>query len=177
MSETSRAHKAEAPKKLGFAVIVVSTSRFRDFEAGKQIVDESGDLIVETLQAHGHSVFMRELIPDDRRLIEACVNKALQSPKVDAVITCGGTGINPSDVTIETVEPLLDKQLPGFGELFRWLSYGEIGSAAVMTRALAGVTKDKAVFCLPGSPQAVKLCLERLILPEAGHIILHARGR
>jgi len=177
MSKTARIHKEKAPKKLGFAVIVVSTSRFRDFEAGKQVTDESGDLIVETLMANGHSVFMRELIPDDSRLIEACVKKALQSPKVDAVITCGGTGINPSDVTIETVEPLLDKQLPGFGEIFRSLSYEEIGSAAIMTRALAGVARGKAVFCLPGSPQAVRLCLEGLILPEAGHIVLHARGR
>jgi molybdenum cofactor biosynthesis protein B len=105
------------------------------------------------------------------------VRKALQSQKVDAVITCGGTGISPSDVTIETVELLLDKQLSGFGEIFRWLSYDEIGSAAVMTRAMAGVAKGKVVFCLPGSPQAVRLCVERLILPEVGHIILHARGR
>jgi len=177
MSETARVHKEEAPKKLGFAVIIVSTSRFRDFEARRRVVDESGDLIVETLKAHGHSVFMRELVPDDRRLIEVSVRKALQSQKVDAIITCGGTGINPSDVTIETVEPLLDRQLPGFGEIFRWVSYEEIGSAAVMTRAIAGVVKGKAVFCLPGSPEAVRLCLERLILPEAGHIILHARGR
>jgi len=177
MSETARVHKEEAPKKLGFAVIVVSTSRFHDFEAGKLFWDESGDLIVETLTAHEHSVFIRDLIPDDSRLIEASVKKALQSQKVDAVITCGGTGINPSDVTIETVEPLLDKQLLGFGELFRSLSYEEIGSSAVMTRAIAGVVEGKAVFCLPGSPQAVKLCLERLILPEAGHIILHARGK
>jgi len=177
MSETSRLHKEEAPKKLGFAVIVISTSRFRDFEAGKQVWDESGDLIVETLKAHGHTVFIRDLIPDNRGLIEASVKKALQSQRVEAIITCGGTGINPSDVTIETIEPLLDKQLLGFGEIFRWLSYGEIGSPAVMTRAIAGVTRGKAVFCLPGSPQAVRLCLERLILPEAGHIILHARGR
>jgi len=177
MSETTRGHKKKAPKKLGFAVIVCSTSRFRDFEAGKHVRDESGDLIVETLKAHGHSVFLRELIPDYTKLIEASVKKALQSRKVDIVITCGGTGINPSDVTIETVEPLLDKQLLGFGEIFRLLSYEEIGSAAVMTRAIAGVVEGKAIFCLPGSPQAVILCLERLILPEAGHIILHARGR
>jgi len=177
MSETARVHKEEAPKKLGFAVVVCSTSRFRDFEGGKHVADESGDLIVETLKANGHSVFVRELIPDDRKLIEVNVKKALQSKKVDAIITCGGTGINPSDVTIETVEPLLEKQLPGFGEIFRWLSYGEIGSAAVMTRAIAGVTKGKVIFCLPGSPQAVRLCLEKLILPEAGHIILHARGK
>ena len=177
MSETSKRHKEEAPKKLGFAIIVVSTSRFHDFEAGKQVVDESGDLINEALKDHGHSVFMREVISDDRRLIEASVKRALQSRNVDAIITCGGTGITPSDVTIEAVEPLLDRVLPGFGEVFRWLSYEDVGSAAVLTRALAGVARGKAVFCLPGSPQAVRLCLERLILPEAGHIILHARGK
>jgi len=177
MSETAKAHREEAPKSLSFAVIVVSTSRFHDFESGKTVWDESGELIVEMLRAHGHSVFMRELIPDNRGLIEAKVKKALQSQKVDAVITCGGTGVNPSDLTIETVEPLLDKVLPGFGEIFRWLTYEEIGSAAVMSRAVAGVARGKAVFCLPGSPQAVRLCVERLILPEAGHIILHARGK
>jgi len=177
MSKTSRLHKEEAPKKLGFAVITVSTSRFQDFEAGKKVWDESGDLIVEMLKADRHSILLRELIPDDKELIEVCLKNALQMQKVDAVILCGGTGINPSDVTIETVEPLLDKVLPGFGEVFRSLSYSKIGSAAVMTRAIAGVALGKAVFCLPGSPQAVKLCVERLILPEAGHIILHARGR
>jgi molybdenum cofactor biosynthesis protein B len=170
-------HKEEAPKKLGFAVIIVSTSRFRALEAKTRVVDESGDLIVELLKAAGHSVFVRELVPDNRKLIETAVKKALQSQHVDTIITCGGTGINPLDVTIETVQPLLDKELLGFGELFRMLSYGDIGSAAVMSRAIAGVARDKAVFCLPGSPQAVRLCLERLILPEAAHIILHARGK
>jgi len=177
MSETSRVHKEEAPLILSFAVFTVSTSRFRDLQAGRKVVDESGDLIVEALKAQGHSVFLREVISDDRRLIEAGVKRALESRNVDAIITCGGTGITPSDVTIEAVEPLFDKQLPGFGEVFRWLSYEDIGSAAVMSRAVAGVARGKAVFCLPGSPQAVKLCVERLILPEAGHIILHARGK
>jgi molybdenum cofactor biosynthesis protein B len=176
MRETAREHKEEAPKRLNFAVIICSTSRYRDLEARKQVLDESGDLIVETLQNNGHAVFWRELIPDDGRLIESTVKKALQSPKIDAIIISGGTGISPSDVTVETIEPLLDKRLPGFGELFRSLSYDEIGSTAIMSRATAGVSLGKAIFCLPGSPQAVKLCLERLILPEAGHIILHAHG-
>jgi len=177
MSETSRAHKEKAPKKLGFAVVICSTSRFYDSEAGKHFSDESGDLIVKMLKAYGHSVVSRELIPDDKTFIEASVKRALRSKKVDAVITCGGTGITPSDVTIETVESILEKQLPGFGEIFRALSYSEIGSGAIMTRAIAGVAQGKAVFCVPGSPQAVKSSLEKLILPEAGHIILHARGK
>lgn len=177
MSETSRTHKAEAPKKLGFAVITISSSRSTALETRKEVEDESGDLITEILKASGHAVFMRELVSDRRSHIESAVNKALQSNYVDVIITCGGTGINPADLTIESVCPMLDKELPGFGELFRSLSYDEIGSAAVMSRAIAGVTCGKAVFCLPGSPQAVKLCLERLILPEVGHIVLHARGR
>jgi len=176
MSKTSKLHKEKAPKHLAFAVITVSTSRYRDSQAGKRIIDESGDIIVETLKNHGHTVVARQLISDDRTLIEKTVQEMLKSPSVDAIITCGGTGINPADITIETVKPLLDKELPGFGEIFRWLGYQEIGSASVMTRAIAGVSKGKAVFCLPGSPQAARLCLEKLILPEAGHIILHARG-
>jgi molybdenum cofactor biosynthesis protein B len=177
MSKTAHQHKESAPKSLGFAVIICSTSRHQNFRTGKPVVDESGDLIVKTLQTHGHSIVFRELIPDDRTLIERSVEKALRSMQVDALIICGGTGISPTDVTIETVEPILEKRLPGFGEIFRWLSYKDIGSAAVMTRAIAGVSEGKAVFCIPGSPQAVRLCLERLILLETGHIILHARGK
>jgi len=177
MSKTSKMHKDEAPKSLGFGVITVSTSRHRDFQTGKHVVDESGDLIVEKLKNHGHTIVSRQLIPDDKIIIEQTIQEMLKSPKINAIITCGGTGINPSDITIETVEPLLEKKLQGLGEIFRWLSYEEIGSPAVMTRAIAGVAKGKAIFCLPGSPQAVKLCLEKLILPEAGHIILHARGK
>jgi len=177
MSKTSKMHKEEAPKRLGFAVVTISTSRHRDSKAGKHIVDESGDLIVEKLKNHAHTVVSRQLIPDDKIMIEQTIQEMLKSPKINAIITCGGTGINPADVTIETVEPILEKELQGFGEIFRWLSYEEIGSPAVMTRAIAGVTQGKAIFCLPGSPQAVKSCLEKLILPEAGHIILHARGR
>ncbi len=177
MSKTSRMHKDKAPKKVGFAVVICSTSRYQKAETGGCVTDESGDLIVKLLEMCGHKVVSRDLIPDDKTLIEVFVKKALKSKNVDAMILSGGTGITPSDVTIESIEPLLEKQLAGFGEIFRWLSYGEIGSAAVMTRALAGVTKGKAIFCVPGSPHAVKTCLEKLIIPEIGHIVLHARGK
>jgi len=176
MSETSKVHKEKSPKNLGFAIVTISTSRYQESKASMQVSDESGDLIAKMLQEHGHTVVSRELISDDKTMIRETVRKALKSPKITIIVTSGGTGITPSDVTMEAVEPLLEKVLPGFGEIFRWLSYESIGSAAVMTRAIAGVTRGKAVFCLPGSPQAVKLCLEKLILPEAGHIILHARG-
>ncbi len=177
MSKTSEMHKKEAPKRLGFGVIISSTSRYRDSKAGKRVSDESGDLIVRMLQGQRHKVVSRRLIPDNKAAIEETIREMLNSSKVDAIITSGGTGINPSDVTIETVEPMLEKELPGFGEIFRHLSFKEVGSVAVMTRAVAGVARGKAIFCLPGSPHAVELCLEKLILPEAGHIILHARGK
>jgi len=178
MSETSRRHKAEAPTSVGFAVIVCSSSRYQNLKARKPVDDPSGDLIAETLQKAGHNVIFREIVPDDKVLIGKYVSRALGSEKVDAVILCGGTGISPRDVTIEALRPMLVKTLPGFGELFRKLSFDDIGSAAVLTRALAGVAdQGKAVFCIPGSPQAVRLVLEKLILPEVGHILKHAREK
>jgi molybdenum cofactor biosynthesis protein B len=140
--------------------------------------DPSGDLIVEILRGADHTIVSREIVPDDTVLIGKYVSRALGSEKVDAIIVCGGTGISPRDVTIEAVRPMLVKTLPGFGELFRKLSFDAVGSAAVLTRALAGVAdQGKAVFCIPGSPQAAKLVLEKLILPEVGHILKHAREK
>jgi len=173
-----RVHKAKAPKKVGFAVVICSSSRFEAIKLMKQVDDPSGDLIVELLKKAGHKVVFRTLVSDDRVLIEQSVGKALGMKDVDAIVTCGGTGVSLSDITIETVKPLLRKTLPGFGELFRRLSYDEIGSATLLSRALAGITdKGKVIFCVPGSPQAVRLCLERLILPEVGHILKHAQEK
>ena len=176
MSETVKKHKEKAPRNLSFAVITISTSRYRDLQAGKPVTDESRDLILRILRNSGHTIAVQRLITDDKAMIEETTLEMLSSPKVEAIISTGGTGIAPTDLTIEAVEPLLEKELPGFGELFRHLTYQEIGSAAVMSRAIAGVANGKAVFCLPGSPHAVELCLERLILPETAHIVLHARG-
>jgi len=178
MSETSRRHKAEAPKSIGFAIVICSSSRYQDLKVRKPVDDPSGDLIEKTLKKAGHTLVFREIVPDDKVLIGKYVSRALRSERVDAVILCGGTGVSPRDVTIEAVMPVLVKTLPGFGELFRKLSFDEIGSAAVLTRALAGVAdQGKAVFCIPGSPQAVRLVLEKLILPEVGHILKHAREK
>ncbi len=177
MSEVTRRHKKKAPARLGFAVIICSTSRYQKLMAGESVEDESGDLIAELLKQHGHTLIFRRVIRDDESSIKKNLKEALRLQNVDAVVLCGGTGISPTDVTIETIKPLLKKELHGFGEIFRWLSYQTIGSAAVMTRAVAGVMEGKGVFCIPGSPQAVRLCLEKLILPETGHIILHARGK
>ncbi len=176
MSETIKRHKEEAPKGLKFALIVCSTSRFRTLKAEGLLNDPSGDFIARALESNGHKVSFRTLIPDDKSMIEEAVKMSLKGD-VDVIIVCGGTGISPSDVTIEAVRPLLEKELLGFGELLRWLSYQEVGSAAVLTRAIAGVANEKAVFCIPGSINAVKLSVEKIILPEAGHIVKHARER
>jgi molybdenum cofactor biosynthesis protein B len=175
MSETSKKHKSQAPSKLRFAVFTCSTSRYNQSKMGQKAEDVSGDLIETFLTQAGNKVAMRDLIPDDSDLITKSLKQALSSPVVDAMIFVGGTGIAPSDVTIETISPLLEKVLPGFGEIFRRLSFDEIGSAAIMSRALAGVAKGKAIFCLPGSPNATRLCMKELILPETPHVVKHAR--
>jgi molybdenum cofactor biosynthesis protein B len=176
MSESSTQHKSGAPQKINFAVIVSSSSRYQKLRTRELFTDPSGDLIVELVKNAGYSVVSREILPDDRVLLGKYVGHAIGSEHVDAIIVCGGTGISLTDVTIETLRPMMIKTLPGFGELFRKLSYDEIGSASIMTRALAGVTdQGKALFCIPGSPQAVKLVMTRLVLPETGHILKHAR--
>jgi len=176
MSKSSEEHKISAPHKLSFAVIVSSSSRYQKLKSREAFTDPSGDLIVELVEKAGHNVVSREILPDDRGLIGKYVAKFISSEDVDAIIVCGGTGISITDVTIETIRPLMIKTLPGFGELFRRLSYDEIGSSAIMTRALAGITdQGKVVFGIPGSPQAVKLVITQLVLPETGHILKHAK--
>lgn len=175
MSESAKEHKAGAPKNLKFAIFICSTSRYAKLKAGEKIEDESGDLIDLLVKKAGHSVITREIIPDDKSAIEKSMRQVLASSDLDAVIFCGGTGITKSDITIETVLPFLEKVLPGFGEIFRRLSFERIGSAAFLSRAIAGVAEGKAFFCIPGSPEAVKTCLEELIVPEVSHIIKHAR--
>jgi len=123
----------------------------------------------------GHAVVFRRIVSDDKTMIEHAMKSVLDNPGVDATIFCGGTGITKSDVTIETVSAFFEKTLPGFGEIFRRVSYDRVGSAAVMSRAVAGTAKGKVLFCIPGSPDAVRISVEMLILPEAPHIVRHAR--
>lgn len=174
-SEVALKHKAKAPRSLNFAVITCSTSRYKEYAEAGKLNDPSGDLIVRTLRGGGHKVTMRKIVTDDKEEIQRAVMRAVKSRKVDIIITSGGTGVSPRDVTVEAVKPLLDKELPGFGEIFRALSYREIGPAAILTRSIAGIIKGKAIFCLPGSPHSVFLALKEIILPEAGHIIKHVR--
>ena len=130
---------------------------------------------VELLKNAGQKVLFKKIIADDETMIQDAVMYAMGLNEVDVVIFSGGTGITPTDITIETVLPFLDKVLPGFGEFFRRISFDHVGSAAVLSRAIAGVAKGKAIFCIPGSPDAVKTAVEMLILPESSHIVKHAR--
>jgi len=175
MSESTKKHKSAAHKQLNFAVFVCSTSRYREVQKGDRISDISGDTIEALLSNAGHKVLLRKIIADEKRMIEEALHTVLSSVELDAAIFCGGTGIAPRDITIETVKPFFEKTLPGFGEIFRRLSYEKMGSAAIMSRALAGVAKGKVLFCIPGSPDAVIVSVETLILPEAPHIVRHAR--
>ena len=158
-------HRKASPSAVRCRVITVSDTRDAD-------TDKSGRLMMELLADAGHIVAGYEIVKDDKREIENALKKALQDPGTDAILTNGGTGLAMRDVTIETVTPFFDKEIAGFGELFRMLSYQEdIGSAAILSRAAAGTAGSKVIFSVPGSSGAVKLAMKKLILPEAGHIV------
>lgn len=163
-----------APRSVRFAIIVCSTSRYEIKRKGQRIVDQSGDLIEMLLSNAGHRIVSRVLIPDSKQELTKEIKRVTRSPEIDSAVICGGTGITKKDVTIEVAERLLDKQAPGFGEIFRKLSFDEVGTAAILTRALAGVVDHKVLFCLPGSISAVRLAISRLIIPEIGHMVRHA---
>jgi molybdenum cofactor biosynthesis protein B len=175
MSKVPELHKASAPQSLGIYIITCSTSKFNQIKAGQRPDDASGDIIERLAATAGHRIEGRKLISDSKPMISRTAKQTLRASKVEAVIITGGTGLSPRDVTIESVTPLVDKEIPGFGELFRKLSFDRIGSAAILSRAFAGTSRGKAIFCLPGSPDAVQTAMEKLILPELGHIIKVAR--
>lgn len=160
-------HRKSAAAAVPTAVVTVSDTRTPETDSG-------GDRVAALLAGAGHPVVSREIVPDAAERIAAAARACLARDEVRAVILTGGTGIAPRDVTPEAIEPLLERVVPGFGELFRTLSYEDIGSAALLSRALAGIVGGKLVFVLPGSRGAVELAMERLILPEIGHLAAEA---
>lgn len=159
------AHDLDAP---GAAVVTVSSSRGVD-------EDPAGDAIVAAFEAAGHDVVVREVVNDDLDGIQSTVDRLVGRDDVQVVVTTGGTGVTPDDVTIEAVRPLLGTELPGFGELFRRLSYDEVGTRVVGTRAVGGITRGVPVFCLPGSENAARLGAEEIVVEEAPHLAGLAR--
>ena len=149
------------------AVITCSDTRFKD-------TDHSGNRIAELLEEAGHEVLFRNLVPDDADRIRNAVQEA-KSLEAQLIITTGGTGISRRDTTFEAIQDLITTKIPGFGELFRMLSWEEIGSAAMMSRATAGLTDNAILFALPGSRNAVELAVQQLILPQIGHLLAERR--
>ena len=168
MSESVEKHRDASPERVRVAVLTISDTRTPETDTG-------GNAIVELMREAGHEVSRREIVEDDAPRIEMILQEFLADASVDAVITTGGTGISARDTTYEVVSRLIDKKLDGFGELFRMLSYEEIGAAAVLSRAVAGASASKFVASLPGSTNAVRLAMEKLLVPEIPHVVFELR--
>jgi len=168
LSEAVHKHKESAPDTVRVAILTISDTRTRDTDTG-------GDTAEELLQEAGQEVVDRRIVRDQVTGIRNNLVDLLARPDVDAVITTGGTGISARDTTYEVVDRMIEKKLEGFGEIFRMLSYEEIGSAAIMSRAVAGAVGTKFIASLPGSRNAVRLAVEKLLVPELAHIVFELR--
>ncbi len=160
-------HKAQSPAVANCFIVTISDTR-------TEATDTSGRAIFDLLWAGGHQVAGRRIVKDEPDQVRAIISEQLDNPGVQVVITTGGTGITSRDTTFEAIDALLEKRLDGFGELFRFLSYQDIGSAAMLSRACAGLAKGKVIISLPGSENAVRLGMTRLVLPELGHLVREA---
>ncbi|MCP4694263.1 MAG: molybdenum cofactor biosynthesis protein [Desulfobacterales bacterium] len=165
---STKEHKKHAPKKVRIGIVTVSTTRTLD-------TDKSGHWMRKRARKEGHEVVLHRVVPDDSAFITKVVLEAIHDPRPDALLLTGGTGVAKKDVTIEAVRPLFKKELSAFGVLFTMLSFEEIDSAALLSRAAAGLIEDTFLFCMPGSLNACKLACKALIFPELGHLVAHAR--
>ena len=160
-------HRHLSPKNVGCAVVTISDSR-------SEADDESGQLIQGRLRDHGHTVADYRLLKNDAAAIRATITELAGRDDVQAIITTGGTGVSHRDVTVDTIEPMLEKKLDGFGELFRQLTHQEIGTGSILSRATGGVIGGTVVLSIPGSAGAVRLAMDKVILPELGHLVREA---
>lgn len=163
-SESTNQHRAEAPVSVGVAVLTISDTRTPED-------DSSGQLIREHLGFRGHRILAYRIVPDEPAAILNTLQSWLSDPEIQAIIVSGGTGIAGRDVTYGTISNLIQKPMPGFGELFRMLSWEEVGAASMLSRAIAGVCEHTVVFSIPGSVNAARLAMEKLIGPELGHVV------
>ncbi|MBB6674845.1 MogA/MoaB family molybdenum cofactor biosynthesis protein [Cohnella nanjingensis] len=164
-SPSAEQHRREAPSSVACLVVTVSDTRTPE-------TDKSGRLARELLEGGGYAVIGTKIVPDEYDLIRRLLQDAAADPAVEAVLLNGGTGIAGRDTTCEAVKSMLTKEMPGFGEIFRMLSFTEdIGSAAILSRAVAGTIGETAVFSMPGSTGAVRLAMTRLVVPELGHVM------
>ena len=168
MSESVHKHRESGPERVRVAVLTISDTRTPQTDTG-------GDTIVELMRGAGHEIVERSIVRDEASRIRTKLVDLLARSDVDAVITTGGTGISARDTTYEVVDRMLEKKLDGFGEIFRMLSYEDIGAAAILSRALAGAVGPKFIACLPGSRNAVRLAVEKLLVPEISHVVFELR--
>jgi molybdopterin adenylyltransferase len=168
LSESVHKHRESAPDYVRVAILTISDTRTPETDTG-------GDTVDELMRGAGHEVVDRNIVRDEASSIRTELAGLLARSDVDAVITTGGTGISARDTTYEVVESMLEKKLDGFGEIFRILSYEEIGAAAILSRALAGAVGTKFIACLPGSRNAVRLAVEKLLVPELAHVVFELR--
>lgn len=160
-------HKRLENKNIGCAVLVTSDSRTED-------TDESGKLIKQRLTDKGHKVVYYTILQNNAAALKNKINDLLKHDEVQVIITSGGTGLSHKDVTVDTIEPMLEKKLDGFGELFRHLTYQELSTASIMSRAIAGVISGRVIICFPGSLGAATLAMDKIILLEIGHLVREA---
>ncbi len=165
-------HKKKGPDHVNLALVIVSTSKFNELQEKDSSSDKTIPMVKQILDQNP-SVFLTfsEVVSDNQVQIVEMLERLLNDSSLHVIVFSGGTGLTPKDVTYEAIKPLLEKTIDGFGELFRYLSYKEIGPSSMFSRALAGKIKNKAIFLLPGSPNAVKLALTELILPEIKHMV------
>ncbi len=168
MTATHQLHESQGPPAVRCAVITVSDTRTLENDTG-------GQTVIDHLHAAGHTVPAREIIPDEPDRMRPLLMSLAGRDDIDAILLTGGTGISSRDQTFETVSNLLDKPLPGYGEIFRMLSYQEIGPAAILSRAVGGLLRRKVVLTMPGSPAAVRLAMEKIIIPQLSHLLREAR--
>ena len=161
------AHEARAPQSVRCFVLTISDTR-------TEATDTGGRAIRDLLEAAGHQVIGQTIVKDDQDLVRQTIDRWLADPAVQAIITTGGTGITSRDRTYEAIAGLIEKRLDGFGELFRMLSYEQIGPAAMLSRACAGLASGRIIVALPGSEAAVRLAMERLLIPALGHLVEEA---
>lgn len=167
MSDVVQQHHQTSPSSLSAAVVTVSDTRTLETDTG-------GQTVIDLWTAAGHRVAAREIIPDEPVRMAELLERFFQLADCNVILLTGGTGISSRDQTFETVSRFIEKPIPGYGELFRWLSYQEIGAAAMLSRAVAGIARGKLLATMPGSPAGVRLAMTKLIVPEAPHIVREA---
>lgn len=168
MSQSTHEHRQTAPVQLAVAVVTISDTRTLETDTG-------GQTVCTNLTAAGHRVLERQIVPDEPSRLRPLIDRLAAMPELDAILLTGGTGIGSRDLTYEIISAMLTKPLPGYGELFRMLSFAEIGAAAMLSRATGGLIGRKVLLTMPGSPAGVRLAMERLIIPELAHLVREAR--